>query len=57
MIFLKRGDLTKLTAALKVSKPTVINALKYRSHTPLAVKIRSVAIKEYNGIVLRKDNK
>ena len=47
-IITQRGEVKYLCEALKVSEPTVIAALRFRTNSPLAVKIRALA-KERGG--------
>ncbi len=43
-ILTKRGEVTSICYLLNVSRVTVIGALKYRTNSELAKKIRSLAI-------------
>jgi hypothetical protein len=51
-ILTKRGELMELTRILKCSEPTVISALKFRTHTKLAQKIRETA-KKRGGVEVK----
>ena len=51
-ILTRTGEVKELMRIFSVSKPTVINALKYRVNTQLACRIRKTAI-ERGGVELR----
>ena len=48
-ILTRTGEVKELMRIFSVSKPTVINALKYRVNTQLACRIRKAAI-ERGGV-------
>lgn len=53
-ILIKHGVRKRLMSAFGVSYPTVRNALRYKSHTELAQRIRYVTKKRYGGIEVEK---
>lgn len=44
-ILTRRGEIRELMRIYKVSEPTVINALRFRTHSELARDIRNTAMK------------
>lgn len=53
-ILLPKGNLQRLQEHMKVSQPTLIRALHYRTDTKLADRIREAAIMYFDGVLLDK---
>lgn len=56
-ILMPNGNLKRLQQHMKVSQPTLIRALRYRTDTKLADRIREAAIQYFDGVLLDKTNK
>ena len=50
-ILTKTGEVKELMKIFGVSKPTVINALKYRTYSQLACRIRRVALARGGAVI------